>query len=62
MQDVSYEPLMLCPSENPQASLDIFSHPHHHPTGFLHLSQGDKHRSTPVLGILFYHGLNGLDG
>ena len=25
MQDVSCEPLMLCPSENPQASLDIFS-------------------------------------
>ena len=42
MQDVSYEPLMLCPSENPQASLDIFSQPHHHPFGFLHLSQGDK--------------------
>ena len=34
MQDVSCEPLMLCPSENPQASLDIFSQPHHHPTGF----------------------------
>ena len=33
MQDVSYEPLMLCPSENPQASLDIFSQPHHHPIG-----------------------------
>ena len=33
MQDVSCEPLMLCPSENPQASLDIFSHPHHHPFG-----------------------------
>ena len=31
MQDVSNEPLMLHPSENPQASLDIFSHPHHHP-------------------------------
>ena len=33
MQDVSYDPLMLCPSENPQASLDIFSQPHHHPSG-----------------------------
>ena len=33
MQDVSYEPLILCPSENPQASLDIFSQPHHHPIG-----------------------------
>ena len=33
MQDVSYEPYMLCPSENPQASLDIFSQPHHHPPG-----------------------------
>ena len=44
MQDVSYEPLMLCLSENPQASLDIFSQPHHHPIGFLHPSQGDKQR------------------
>ena len=33
MQDVSCEPLMLCPSKNPQASLDIFSQPHHHPSG-----------------------------
>ena len=33
MQDVSCEPLMLCLSENPQASLDIFSLPHHHPAG-----------------------------
>ena len=33
MQDVSCEPLMLCLSENPQASLDIFSQPHHHPFG-----------------------------
>ena len=33
MQDVSYEPLMLCLSENPQASSDIFSLPHHHPPG-----------------------------
>ena len=33
MQDLSYEPLMLCPSENPQASLDIFCQPHHHPFG-----------------------------
>ena len=36
MQDVSYEPLMLCPSENPQASLDIFSQPHHLPGGQSH--------------------------
>ena len=33
MQDVSCEPLMLCPSENPQASLDIFRQSHHHPAG-----------------------------
>ena len=33
MQDVSYEPLMLQLPENPQASLDIFSQPHHHPFG-----------------------------
>ena len=33
MQDVSCEPLMLQLPENPQASLDIFSHPHHHPFG-----------------------------
>ena len=42
MQDVSFEPLMLCLSENPQASLDIFSQLHHHPAGSLHPSQGDK--------------------
>ena len=46
MQDVSYEPLILCPSENPQASLDIFSQPHHHPSRFLHPSQGDKQGLT----------------
>ena len=33
MQDVSCEPLMVRLPENPQASLDIFSHPHHHPPG-----------------------------
>ena len=63
MQDVSCEPLMLCPSENPQASLDIFSQPHHHPSRFLHPSQGDKQGQTSVLWkFLFYHGLDGLDG
>ena len=41
--DVSFEPLMLQLSENPQASLDIFCQPHHHPVWVLHLSQGDKH-------------------
>ena len=57
MQDVSYEPLMLCPSENPQASLDIFSQPHHHPPGLcIHRKaiNKDKH---PVLWIVSYHGL-----
>ena len=59
MQDVSCEPLMLCPSENPQASLDIFSQPHHHPTGSLHPSQGDKQGKTFLVHwILFYHGLD----
>ncbi len=42
MQDVSYEPLMLRLSENPQASLDIFCQSHYQPYWFLHLSQGDK--------------------
>ena len=42
MHDVSYEPLMVRLSENPQASLDIFIQTHHHSTGFLHPSQGDK--------------------
>ena len=46
MQDVSCEPLMLCPSENPQANLDIFSQPHHHPFTVLHPSQGDKQGLT----------------
>ena len=44
MHDVSFEPLMLQLSENPQASLDIFRQSHHHPFGSLHPSQGDKHR------------------
>ena len=34
MQNVSCEPLMLRPVENPWASSDIFSRPHHHPIGF----------------------------
>ena len=62
MQDVSYEPLMLCPSENPQASLDIFSQPHHHPFGTcIHRKaiNKDKH---PSCGFLFYHGLDGFSG
>ena len=42
MQDVSYEPLMLQLPENPQASLDIFSQPHHRPSRVLYPSQGDK--------------------
>ena len=46
MQEVSCEPLMLCPSENPQANLDIFSQPHHHPSRVLHPSQGDKQGLT----------------
>ena len=42
MHDVSCESLMLWLSENPQASLDIFCQPHHHPVWVLHQSQGDK--------------------
>ena len=60
MQDVSCEPLMLCPSENPQASLDIFSQPHHHPFGFCIYRKAinkDKPRSS---GFLFYHGLDAI--
>ena len=34
LQNVSCEPLMLRPVENPWASSDIFSRPHHHPIGF----------------------------
>ena len=53
MQDVSCEPLMLCPSENPQASLDIFSQPHHHPSpvSCIHRKaiNKDKHLSSGVL-------------
>ena len=52
MQDVSYEPLTLCPSENPQASLDIFRRPHHHPQGScIHRKaiNKDKHLSFGVL-------------
>ena len=63
MQDVSCEPLMLCPSENPQASLDIFSHPHHHPAGFcINRKAINKDKPTVPWKFLFYHGLDGLDG
>ena len=54
MQDVSYEPLMLCPSENPQASLDIFSQPHHHPFGsciYRKAINKNKHLSSGVLPL-----------
>ena len=34
LQNVSCEPLMLRPAENPWASSDIFSRMHHHPLGF----------------------------
>ena len=49
MQDVSYDPLIVCLSENSQASLDIFSHPHHHPAGFCIHRKAiniDKHLSS----------------
>ena len=52
MQDVSYEPLMLQLPENPQASLDIFSQPHHHPFGSCIYRKAiniDKHQSFGVL-------------
>ena len=50
MQDVSYEPLMLCPSENPQASLDIFSQSHHHPFGScIHRKAINKDKPTHPL-------------
>ena len=59
MQDVSYEPLMLCPSENPQASLDIFSHLHHHPAGFcINRKAINKDKpSYPLDGILLQERL-----
>ena len=53
MQDVSYDPLMLCPSENPQASLDIFSHPHHHPAGsFIYRKAINKNKPSLSSGVL----------
>ena len=53
MQDVSCEPLMLCPSENPQASLDIFSPPHHHPFGScIHRKAINKDKTSLSSGIL----------
>ena len=56
MQDVSNEPLMLCPSENPQASLDIFSQPHHHPFGScIHRKAINKDKPT-VLWMVAYYG------
>ena len=52
MQDVSYEPLMLCPSENPQASLDIFSQPHHHPFGSCIYRKAINKNKHPSSGVL----------
>ena len=53
MQDVSCEPLMLCPSENPQASLDIFSQPHHHPFGScIHRKAINKDKPSLSSGVL----------
>ena len=52
MQDVSCEPLMLCPSENPQASLDIFSPPHHHPSrSCIHLKAINKDKPLVLLDV-----------
>ena len=54
MQDGSYEPLMLCPSENPQASLDIFSQPHHHPLlgSCIHRKAINKDKPSLSYGVL----------
>ena len=53
MQDVSCEPLMLCPSENPQASLDIFSQSHHHPAGScIHRKAINKDKPSLSSGVL----------
>ena len=50
---------MLCPSENPQASLDIFSQPHHHPFGScIYRKAINKNKpSCPLDGILLQAGL-----
>ena len=54
MQDVSYEPWMLCPSENPQASLDIFRRPHHHPAGScIHRKAINKDKPTHPLAYCY---------
>ena len=52
MQDVSCEPLMLCPSEKPQASLDIFSQPHHHPFGSCIYRKAINKDKPPSSGVL----------
>ena len=53
MQDVSCELLMLCPSENPQASLDIFSQPHHHPSrSCIHRKAINKNKPSLSSGVL----------
>ena len=53
MQDVSYEPLMLCPSENPQASLDIFRQSHHHPAGSC-IHRKAINKDKPSLSTVWY--------
>ena len=55
MQDVSCEPLMLCSSENPLASLDIFCQPHHHPSppgSCIHRKAINKNKPSLSSGVL----------
>ena len=58
MQDVSYEPLMLCPSENLSSKLGYFQSVPPSPLLGLCIHRKainkDKH---PVLGIVSYYGL-----
>ena len=50
MQDVSYEPLMLCPSENLPSKLGYFSQSHHHPAGScIHRKAINKDKPTHPL-------------
>ena len=53
MQDVSCEPLMLWLSENPQASLDIFSQSHHHPAGSC-IHRKAINKDKPSLSTVWY--------
>ena len=59
MQDVSYEPLMLCPSENLSSKLGYFQSVPPSPLLGLCIHRKAINKDKPLsCGFLFYHGLD----